>query len=81
MARSAGLLPIRRVSRRPRVSAHGGIGRSCLGTELDGNPVALEIGFISKSYYSYIGAMDLDYARFSPGQLQLLRPCELLRKA
>lgn len=40
---------------------------------LDGNPVALEIGFISKKrYYSYIGAMDLDYARFSTGQLQLL---------
>ncbi|MDF2096285.1 GNAT family N-acetyltransferase [Aquibaculum arenosum] len=40
---------------------------------LDGHPIALEIGFISKDhYYSFLGAMDADYARYSPGHLQLL---------
>lgn len=40
---------------------------------VDDRPVALEIGFITnRHYYSYIGAMDLEFSRFSPGQLQLL---------
>ncbi len=40
---------------------------------LDGYPTALEIGFISKDhYYSFLGAMDADYAHYSPGHLQLL---------
>jgi len=40
---------------------------------LDERPIALEIGFVTnRRYYSYIGAMDLEFSRFSPGQLQLL---------
>lgn len=40
---------------------------------IDGHPIALEVGLISKDrYYSFLGAMDLAYYKFSPGILQLL---------
>lgn len=40
---------------------------------LDARPLALEVGLVSKDrYYSILGAMDLDYYKFSPGNLQLL---------
>ena len=40
---------------------------------LNDRPLALEIGFVANGhYYSYIGAMDLEYGRYSPGQLQIL---------
>lgn len=44
---------------------------------LDSTPIAIEIGFVTnRSYYSYLGAMDLDHSRYSPGQLQLLDTLE-----
>jgi len=50
-----------------------GSGAFVSALSLDDHPIALEIGFaINRCYYSYLGAMDLAFSRFSPGQLQLL---------
>ncbi len=39
---------------------------------IDEKPVALELGFAAGGdYYSYLGAIDLDYSKYSPGKLQI----------
>lgn len=51
--------------------AHSGARVS--GLFIGDRPIALEIGFIEgKVYYSFIGAIDLEYAQISPGNLQII---------
>jgi CelD/BcsL family acetyltransferase involved in cellulose biosynthesis len=39
---------------------------------LDGQPVAIEVGAVSGNrYYSYLGAFNTDYAKHSPGKIEL----------
>ena len=39
---------------------------------IDGKPIALEIGAIEDDhYYSFLGAYDLDWSRYSPGKVQI----------
>jgi CelD/BcsL family acetyltransferase involved in cellulose biosynthesis len=39
---------------------------------LDERPIAVEVGFVRKgTYYSYLAAIEPEFARFSPGSLQL----------
>lgn len=39
---------------------------------LDGRPIALELGMACKGhYYSYLGAIDLDFHKYSPGKIQI----------
>src|SRR5690606_26681458 len=48
-----------------------GVGSS--GHFLIERPLAIEIGYIQNShYYSFMGAMDLDYSANSPGNLQIM---------
>ncbi|MEM7067475.1 MAG: GNAT family N-acetyltransferase [Pseudomonadota bacterium] len=40
--------------------------------KLDGEPIALEVGMLrQRHYYSYLGAIDLNWAEFSPGKVQI----------
>ncbi len=39
---------------------------------IDGVPIALEIGAVEKQhYYSFLGAYDVEWARYSPGKVQI----------
>ena len=39
---------------------------------VDNKPIALELGFaMAGDYYSYLGAIDLEYSKYSPGKLQI----------
>lgn len=39
---------------------------------LEGAPVAIELGAVyNNRYYSFLGAYDLDYAKFSPGKIEM----------
>ncbi|MGI9352132.1 MAG: GNAT family N-acetyltransferase [Rhizobiaceae bacterium] len=40
--------------------------------KLDGKPIAIEIGMLRDGhYYSYLGAIDLEYSSYSPGKVQM----------
>ena len=40
--------------------------------KLDGKPIAIEIGMLrNRHYYSYLGAIDMEYASYSPGKVQM----------
>ncbi|MEM7214275.1 MAG: GNAT family N-acetyltransferase [Pseudomonadota bacterium] len=40
--------------------------------ELENKPIAFELGMLrQKHYYSYLGSIDLDYASYSPGKVQI----------
>ncbi len=40
--------------------------------KLDGKPIAIEIGMLRKRhYYSYLGAIDLQWAQYAPGTVQI----------
>ena len=46
----------------------------------DGRPIAIEIGFVKgQTYYSYLAAIDPQFARFSPGSIQLAELIEWCR--
>jgi CelD/BcsL family acetyltransferase involved in cellulose biosynthesis len=48
------------------------IGARVSALSLDERPIAVEVGFVRKgTYYSYLAAIDPEFARFSPGSLQL----------
>lgn len=55
-----------------------GVGEQATGACVSGlflneRPLAIEIGYIQNShYYSFMGAMDLDYSANSPGNLQIM---------
>lgn len=52
------------------------------GLSIDGRPIAIEIGFVKEhTYYSYLAAIDPQYARFSPGSIQLAELIEWCRAA
>ena len=39
---------------------------------IDDQPIALELGFAAgRDYYSYLGAIDLEFSKYSPGKLQI----------
>lgn len=57
-------------------------GEGCAGArlsvlKLDGQPVAMELGFVEKeTYLSYLGAYETRFAPLSPGTLQMRRTIE-----
>ena len=49
----------------------------CFVLELDGKPIAAEIGFAEKShYYAYYGAFDNEHGAYSPGNVLLVEQLE-----
>lgn len=49
-----------------------GSGACVSALTIDGEPIAIEIGFASRrTYYSYLAAIEPRYARYSPGRLQM----------
>ena len=50
----------------------GGNGPLVHSYSIDGEPVAMELGFYKdKHYYSYLGAINLDWQNYSPGKVQI----------
>ncbi|MBV9873102.1 MAG: GNAT family N-acetyltransferase [Verrucomicrobia bacterium] len=63
-------------------SLHAAAAIKIFVLRLGGNPVAALVAFIHKRIlYYYIGAFDPDYAKFSPGNLIILRAIEFAGRA
>jgi CelD/BcsL family acetyltransferase involved in cellulose biosynthesis len=61
-------------------TADEGTGVRVSALSLDERPIAIEVGFVrERTYYSYLAAIDPQFARFSPGSLQLAETIEWCR--